>query len=189
MLIHDLSEKWADYMVAQGAPQQNRDVFAYGLECTLNELICDVILLAAAVGMEQIWEMVCFIVSFNIQRTFVGGYHAKTPAGCLIGSVAAGLACVWIYPLLTGRRILELVLSLVCLAIVWKTAPVIHPNHPVSEERQRTFRVLARIVMIGMGALTVGLGRIFPELAALLCTTGVCACVLALTGKYQTAAT
>ena len=189
MLVHNLSERWADYMVANGAPKDSREIYVYGLECTLNELICDVILIAAAVCMKRVWEMACFIVVFNFLRMAVGGYHASSPFCCLFGSIAAGVVCVAVYPVLVGRRLAELFLSAVCVGIVWKTAPVVHTKHPVSEKRQKTVRKLARMMIIGTGLLILALGNSFPEPAAMICVTCVCTCALALAGKYQTAAT
>ena len=165
-------------MIRSGAPEEDRDIYEYGLECTLNELISDLILLAAAVLLHRVWQMILWIVIFNIMRVHVGGYHAKTPAGCLFGSTMAGIICVMAYPLFTGVKWLIWGSMIACNLIIWMIAPVTHPNHPVPPARRERFKRRAKILGVVLGIAAVWLESRRPEVAALITVTSLTVCLL-----------
>lgn len=179
-MIKKITKAWVDYMIRSGAPEENRDIYEYGLECTLNELASDVLLLVAAVFLHRVWQMLLWIAVFNIMRIHVGGYHAKTPAGCLFGSTMAGIVCVMVYPLLARPAWLMWGAMIACNIVIWMIAPVTHPNHPVSEKRLQVVGKRAKILGGVMMAAVVIFIKLHIEAAAVISTTCVAVCLLSL---------
>lgn len=179
-MIRKAVKKWVDFMIRSGAPEEEREVYEYGLECTLNELVSDLILMAAAVLLHRVWQMILWIVVFNVLRVHVGGYHARTPAGCLIGSTLTGIVCVLAYPLLLHRRICIAFAMAACCLIIWRIAPVTHLNHPVTEARLRRVGKRARVLGGLLSLFAVAAAERLPQSAALVCMTCFVTCLLAL---------
>lgn len=182
-MVHKISVRWAEYMVANGADENQKEVYAYGLECLLNEAISDILLMAAAVMLGRVWQMICWIVLFNIFRVHFGGFHAKTPWGCLIGSTLAGVLCVILYPVFYVRYIVLIAILCMDNGIVWRIAPVLHYKHPFSEERRVKVRKRARLLAGLLSLVLLILYHYEYEMTALLCATFTCSCVLSLAGK------
>lgn len=179
-MIQKITRVWVDYMIRSGAHEEDRDIYEYGLECTLNELVSDIILLVAAIMLHRIWQMLLWIVVFNILRIHVGGYHAKTPTGCLVGSTLAGIVCVLAYPVFIGQIWMAGGTMIACNIVIWMIAPVTHPNHPISEERLSLVRKRAKVIGMVLVAVVVLLEHWLPEASAVICVTTLATCLLSL---------
>lgn len=182
-MVHKLSVRWAEYMVSNGADKDQAEVYAYGLECLLNELLSDILLLLTAIGMGRVRQMICWIILFNIFRIHFGGFHAKTSLGCLAGSTLIGVLCVVFYPVFYTGYTALLVILCINNMIVWTIAPVLHPNHPFSDNRRKDVRKRARFLSVFFSALTLIMYNYQPGIAALMCATFTCACVLSAAGR------
>lgn len=79
-------KKICDFLIANGAEEEKRDIYEYALNCLLNELGIDIILLAAAFFLDMFKEMSIWICVFNSLRMNIGGYHAKTQKHCVLFS-------------------------------------------------------------------------------------------------------
>lgn len=168
-MIRKFAVRWAGAMVKNGAPKDQEEVYIYALECSLNELASDLFLLVLAAVLGRVWEMVTWIVVFNILRLNVGGYHASTPLRCILLSTLLGVACTLIYPVLMGRNVLTIVLAVFCMAAVFAVAPVMNQRHPLSQQRQerakKTARILSAVLTVGICGFSV---MEFQRLSSLL---------------------
>lgn len=147
-MIRRLVDHWVDFMIKNGADEGQRQVYAYGLECVMNEMASDVLLLICACFLERIWEMAVWIIVFNMLRINTGGYHAPTPFLCITGSTILGILCTVVYPALVGRRVLGVIICAACICIVIRIAPVLNARHPVLEHRKQTARRRAVLLSI-----------------------------------------
>ena len=147
-MIKKMVDRWVDTMIKNGADEKKRQIYAYGLECTANEIASDILLLSCAVISGRVWEMVVWIIVFNLLRVNVGGFHASTPMRCIVGSTLLGIACTNLYPYLIGRKVLENVLSVLCICIVIIISPVLNMRHPVMEHRRQIARKRAIFLTI-----------------------------------------
>lgn len=152
-----IAESFIDWMIANGANQDDRDVYIYGIECFVNAFTADAIMLLIGYMTNRLPAAILWIIFFTIVRTQVGGYHATTHLRCLLASTALGSVCIFAYPLLSPYKLLIFLLSLLSLLIIIKIAPVIHKNHPVSERRIKPIRWRA----IAGGAVELALITLF----------------------------
>lgn len=183
-MIKKLSVSWAEFMVAHGAPEKQKAVYVYGLECILNELISDIFLLLLALFLGRVWEMAVWIVVFNMFRLNVGGYHASTSERCVLLSTALGVVCVFAYPLIkTG--VLILVTMAICDIIIFLIAPVVNAKkRSVTEQRKRSAWVTSRVFAVLATILCIIFIRVSMEnIAAMIAISVASVCFLALMAK------
>lgn len=180
-MIKKIVDSFVEFMIQNGAEAENRAVYAYGLECTLNELVSDLILMGIALFMGRAWEMLLWIVVFNLLRLNIGGYHASTPLRCIVLSTLMGVLCTLIYPMVMGRFVLAIFLIGICLLAVFQLAPITNQRHPLSKRRRKRAKKLARYLSCAVSALTVLLLFFSMEkLAAMLVVTFCSVCMLEL---------
>lgn len=183
-MIKKMAVAWADYMTEHGAPAEKKAVFVYGLECVLNELTSDVILLILALFLGRVWEMAVWIVVFNLFRLNVGGYHAKTSELCILQSTVLGILCVCLYPLIHGNQLVIVGISVLCMGLIFLIAPVVNKNkRSVTEERCRQSKRLARIFSVIAVCLCVLLTFLgWTEVAAMISVSVLSVCFLGAMG-------
>lgn len=77
--------------------EDDSEVYEYGLfQLIMNVIdICTIFLLA--ICFQEIFSVICFVVSFALLRKYAGGYHANTVLRCyLVTTIATVLAILWI---------------------------------------------------------------------------------------------
>lgn len=131
-----------NWLIKNGAPECNKELYEYGAECLLNEIISDFLLLIFGILTNRILDIIIWLICFTAIRVNLGGYHANNHVTCTILSTLLGCFCVLISPIFIHNVVLIL-LSIFSFFIIMKIAPVIHKNHPVSNIRQRMIRKVA----------------------------------------------
>lgn len=144
--MRKISATIANHLISRGASSEMRDVYAYGIECTLSVLIILVALMIAGTLLMKPIHMLVFIAAWLPLRMIVGGAHANTHLKCTLLSVGLGIASVYISDYIRCIPVvLTIALLLSCYIVFFATAPVIHKNHPISQTRYRKTRTIARI--------------------------------------------
>lgn len=185
-MIRKSAEQIANWIVINGGDAENEEVYAYGAECFINELISNLILLGCGILFHCLPELVIWFLFFVPLRTNIGGYHASSHFNCIFLSTLLAMVCVWASPLLVIYPIwIPLCLGFSIL-VTFLIAPVTHPNKPISQERQVQVRKRTRIIVLAESIL-VGILYLFAPgwIASLGCISILSACLLAILGKYR----
>ena len=133
-----LADQIASWFIEQGLPEEQKEIYSYGLEGLANELLADILLFLSALLLHKIPEMFIWCFSFTILRVNLGGLHASSHSRCIIYSTAIGILSVQICPYFEKNLPIMVVFStLVCLIATF-IAPVVHPNHPLSPKRKQS---------------------------------------------------
>ncbi len=113
--------------------ESQKEIVQYGIQGLLE--IGSNILLSALIlyQMHMIPEGIVFFLVFIPVRMFSGGYHMDTYIGCLLFSVITLVGILKIADFLPFNQVVLFVGVVLMAAIIWKLAPVIHPNRPVSQ--------------------------------------------------------
>ena len=107
--------------------------FQYGLEKRITTILVAIPFLIIAVCMTSITSAAFFFLSFFLLRTRTNGYHAKTFAGCItVSLIVEIILCICFYPLLTP--VVSWVLCIACSFLIFKFAPYVHKNLPLTRE-------------------------------------------------------
>lgn len=185
-MIKKISMSWAEFMITHGAKKEQKAVYVYGLECILNELLSDTLLLFFALFLGRVWEMLLWIVVFNLFRLNVGGCHASTSGRCILLSTALGVACVCLYPIIQGKPGLILTLMLFCSVIIFLIAPVINlKKRSVKKERIKKAWMISRVSAVLAAVVCIVLVvNDMKQVASMIVVSVLSVCLLALIGKY-----
>ncbi len=170
-MMMKVSKYIAQFLVKNGADPKMEEVYEYALICLLNELLIDFLLLIGAWFIGAVGEMVLWIIVFNSMRMNIGGFHAMTPTACSIYSVALGWSSVWLGKHVEVTDVCIATIFMICFWITYKMAPLLNPNHPLSEEKKKNAR--------NRGMIFLGLWGILSFVLAEIWKTGVSTIVFA----------
>jgi accessory gene regulator B len=139
--MFDRFSKYMTDMIYSTLPNispERREVIEYGVYMTASELVKMAAILLISVLLGIVPYVIVTMAVYGIQRTFLGGIHAKTHIGCIITHSAI------VFGVLAGAMyfgIDRLYLSFVVIPFSYVTAyffaPADLPQKPVKSKRQR----------------------------------------------------
>lgn len=114
-----VAKRLTNYILAkQVISEESRAAYEYGFQTGLEQSICILVTIVAAMCMNRVWECVLLLVVFFLQRAYVKGIHMKQYWSCFLlscGVVIAGLyGCGRVA--VSGK--MEIIIALVCLLLV-----------------------------------------------------------------------
>lgn len=188
-MIEKLSIKWVDWLMQNGADPENRDVLEYGAECAISELVANVVVFLFAFLLHSTLEMLVWQLFWLPLRLCIGGYHSpRNHLTCIIISTGLAIGCVLLAPLVISIEWFIWPVLVICGIIVFVVAPVLHPNHPISENRKSKMKRNGRVIFIFEAAIILFFNFINMPLLASVAGTGMLAAVLlCLIGKFTNA--
>ncbi len=156
-MFERLAARFTDYLIGKGADPQNREIYAYAVESVISNAVSYGILLILAAVFNLVPQMLILFLFWLPLRSNWGGVHASTQALCLVLSALFGIGSV----LLSVYFIPDILFIIVCLAacilLTYYFAPVVHPHHPVSQERLAQVKRLVRYVILIESAAVIAL--------------------------------
>lgn len=136
-MIRMFSEKIVDLLMLQAGVKNDRDVYIYGLECFISELIGNLCLFIFAAFLGKLDEMLVWIISFLAIRTQLGGFHCSNHFHCLVFGTLLGISGMLLNTIWFHFPIIAFVIIFFCFLFIRKYAPIVHKNHPLSESQKR----------------------------------------------------
>ena len=125
-----------------------REQYIYALTLRMEQMLTYSILLVIAIITQKVIIGMIYAFSFVFLRKTTGGFHARTFAGCLIGTSALFIFTLEIIAPLLGEHIFVESLLLLCSVIcVIKFAPVNHPNLALTLEEKSNHRKWSRFIL------------------------------------------
>ncbi|MDD3138471.1 MAG: accessory gene regulator B family protein [Lachnospiraceae bacterium] len=185
-MIIKIANSWADWLVTNGADNDDHDVYVYGAEFILNEFISDFVLILTSLMLHKVFEVFVWMLFFTPLRINLGGTHASSHFKCIFSSTVLCYICIYTAPLVVNYPIIIAVISAISLLTVFKIAPVVHPNHPVSETRRLKSRRIAKVIVCLEVSISA-IAYIFfsKRLGCLVSVTTFSVCVLGIFGKLH----
>ena len=147
-MLERLAIKITDLLVARGADPENKEVYAYAIEYILSNIVSYGMLLILAGIFNVLPTMLLFLLFWIPLRSNIGGLHAPSQALCLLLSAIFGIGAVLLAIYFVPGITMLLIFIALSIIVTFLIAPVIHPNHPVSEKRRLKGKKTARIVVI-----------------------------------------
>lgn len=160
------ADQISSWLVRQGLPEAQKEIYSYGLECLTSELLTDILLFLAALFLHKIPEMLVWSFAFMLLRVNLGGLHASSHSRCIFYSTAIGIISVQIYPYFIGSLPVMIVISILVCLLTFLIAPVIHPNHPVSAQREQSAHRLSVCISLSETCLLIILYFFFPKMSS-----------------------
>ncbi len=128
----NLYKKIIAYLMQSSNNSSDAQMYLYGMECLIHEIMADSLLLFTACITHTYIELLLWNLSFIAIRCLLGGYHCASPLSCLIVSTILGgfsliLNKVWLrFPYVI------FILMPVLYIFIHRYTPIIHRNHPLS---------------------------------------------------------
>lgn len=125
--------------------QKEYDVYVYCFEILFSVLINFSILFVGMLITKQYIETLFFGMTFILIRKYIGGYHSKTHLGCTMLLILMYSIFIFLIFICDIKKInlIIILLNFFSLIFICLYAPVIHPNNPISLERQELMNKLA----------------------------------------------
>lgn len=121
-------------------------VIAYGIECTISTLLILILLMTAGIILKKPGAMLLYIAAWLPLRIIVGGAHANAHWSCTLISVGLGIVSVFFTGFINSLpAYIVIPIAVICYVVFFLTAPVVHKNHPMSINRWKKTRIIARI--------------------------------------------
>ena len=171
--MEKFANKFAEWLVSKGADEENKEIFAYSMECLLNTVLTFGIILIVGAILGRLPITLVWIVFFLPLRHASGGLHAPNHIGCLILSLSVGIGCMLLNPFLVGLDWFVAIGVAGSIIIIFLFAPVIHANHPFSVQRILHMKKTARTIILVESCLVALLFFFTPASFATAAVLGI----------------
>lgn len=161
-MIKKIAQQISNYCDAHGVATEKKEIIAYGLECLLMEIIGDIILFSAAYFLGIFLHSLLWTVGLVSVRYFAGGYHAGSPAKCLMISTANGLLFPMIIKFAPINKIVILLMIVMSIGLLFWAAPVESTQIKSTESRRNERKNKTRIMVTVASIVAIILMFFFP---------------------------
>jgi accessory gene regulator B len=126
------------YSTLQGIPQEKREIIEYGVYMTVSEIFKISIILIISLILRIVPYVAAAVAVYGIQRTMLGGIHAKSHTGCMIAhsAIVFGVVAASLFSNI-DRIYLLLVIAPFSYLAAYLYAPADLPQKPVKSKKQR----------------------------------------------------
>lgn len=126
------------YATLPNIAPERREVIEYGVYMTVSELVKIAVILLISILLDILPYVLATIVVYGIQRTFLGGIHAKTHLGCMLthSAIVFGVTAAAIHLEIDSLYLL-LAVAPFSYVTAYLYAPADLPQKPVKSKRQR----------------------------------------------------
>lgn len=118
----------------------------FGLECLLNDFSKVIIFLIISLIFGYACNFLLLMSTFFIMRYFAGGYHSDTYIKCFILSLTMSCMIIFLGITFPLSNIFIILLSAICIILIYIYAPADHPNKPIISEQHRIRKKYSSIV-------------------------------------------
>lgn len=128
--MNSLANYLTKYLIENNIVEAERkEEYVYGIQSLLGKVVNYTTLLLIAMWSEVLIPGIIFMIVFFSLRERTGGYHAKTPIWCYMGTIISFLLIIHIaVPLIQGNVFIYITITIVSGTVTFIFAPVNHPN-------------------------------------------------------------
>ncbi len=157
-MVSKLAKNIAHFFVVQKIVEKPKEaIYAYGMELLLSDVLNTLIVLLIALISHTLSAVIIFSAVFMGLRKFVGGYHANSHLSCMFTLVVVML--IFSYGICNVSEKYVCIVSIgfvvISIPVVFKLAPVPHPNKPVSDEKKVKLKKRSRILILLLSLLAL----------------------------------
>lgn len=137
---------------------RNEDIsiYQYGLNLLIKKIIHVTIILSLGLVVDEVWNILCFLVTYMSIREYSGGYHADSTRGCYFCTVIVTIFALFIIKVVSQTGSIEFwILFIVNGLIIWCLSPQGNKNKPLKTQekiayRKKTRKLLATFTIIAL---------------------------------------
>jgi len=111
---------------------EDRELYTYGLQQGLFMLLNILTIVIVGQIFRMLWQSIVFMISYIPLRVYAGGYHARTPVGCYIGSVILIVVVLLGIKFIPWTNFICITVALISGTIIYVVSPVEDSNKPLT---------------------------------------------------------
>ncbi len=187
-MISKLAKGIAHFFVINNIAEKSKEViYAYGMELLISDILNTLIVLLIALISHTLPAVIVFITVFMGLRRFVGGYHANSHLSCMTTLVAVMLT--FCFGICNATERIAMIVSIgfvvISIPVIFRFAPVAHPNKPMSEEKGKKLKKYSRILVITLSLFSLLLMMFRQNKISLYVSSGIfLSALVAVMGKF-----
>ncbi len=142
-MISEISQRTAGFLSENMIIEtEHKEVYAYGIEILLSTILNLIVALTIALISHEFVACLINLTAFVTVRIYAGGYHADTHWGCMTTLIGVLLIFIFVAKFISLELIMILspILLIISAVIIFKYAPVEHPNKPLSDKKKLKLR-------------------------------------------------
>lgn len=147
-MISNISKRTAEFLSKNMIIKtEYEEVYAYGIEILLSTILNFILALTIALISHEFVACLINLTAFVTIRIYAGGYHADTHSGCMITLFCVLVMFIFVIKVISLKLMMILypLLLTISIVIIFKYAPVEHPNKPLSDKKKLKLRRKALI--------------------------------------------
>lgn len=151
-MIERLSNRFVDILVLNDIViDSEKEIYQYGLFIIISSLLTTMAAVGIGLIVGQLFEVVIFLLTFALLRMYSGGLHADTFKQCFVYFIGIlGLFIFAKWTITSLPYIVQAIFSTFAIVssfiLVFRYAPVAHPNAPLTETESIKYRQYSRII-------------------------------------------
>lgn len=148
--MKSLSEGITDFYIRNEIiDPQMRDIYQYGTELIINDIIIFSSILILGAVFDTFWHSVIFSSVFYLTRIRCGGFHAKRAWVCKLSMLATYISVTALYyaAVRFDAAYAAFMLNFISVLLVLPVIPVENPNKPLSSEVRQKNRTQGLIIV------------------------------------------
>lgn len=131
------------------ADKDSEEEYTYGMEVALGKALNYTTLLILAILNKVLFPSLIYFLVFFSLRGRTGGYHAKSPVTCYVGTIFIYITLIYgVSPLLKNNLVISLCIILFSWVVIIVFAPVNHPNLCLNAQEVRDCKRASRWILI-----------------------------------------
>lgn len=165
-----------------------KEVYQYGVELILNEVITFSLILIYSVLAWKLRYAVEFLSVFCLTRVYCGGYHASKTSICRLTMIGI-FFCIYVLSdmLKNISPIWLLLLLITCFAIIILLVPVKHPNKTMTAKQVDKNRKMGILTFLFFGMVSFAVrGFLGIQDGIIICLSLCAVTALAIIGTFTT---
>lgn len=131
----------------QNYSEEEVEKLKYGLEGIYLTYTKMIVILALAIILNMLKEVIAILIFFNIIRYFGFGVHAKKSSECLVSSILCFILLPYILLNLNITKEAMIIISIICMIDLVLFAPADTIKRPFKNKKKRIIRKLLTIVV------------------------------------------
>lgn len=147
-ILSKLIVKWLITFSETDYPYEDIEIFIYGVECTLNEVITDSIIILWSIYAHTFLETIIWLILFSVFRHQTGGLHSKSNLRCFLYTISLGIIvsyyCQLHIPFPEELLIYIFSITIVLLLAPRETSKIVLSN--IETKRKKIFSALIVII-------------------------------------------
>lgn len=151
-MIHSVALIIADFLFSKDAiTEEEKEVCAYGMELIISGIISVALVIIIGLITGNIWYAVIYNMMMILIRTYTGGYHADTHAGCNVcycGVYLISLLMLRIQVYIRETIIITWLIALTGYLIIVLNAPLEHHNKKLTIEQKEKYMIVSAVLGI-----------------------------------------